>query len=192
MSLLCPCRPRFMRWIGLSSIESVPLCFMRSQKPLAPEKKTIYTCTVPAEISKGLNQSLFGFNWVWTEFKPSLIMTCNILECSVVPPAEMSLIWVTAEFEPQSLMYCRYCIDTQWSSSKLNYLSANGIKVVHNNCETRAFMFSGGSCSGAIFHPSDTKICMVLPYYLFPCRVIIMYYLKRTNPNPKICSLYAV
>ncbi len=26
-------------------------------------------------------------------------------------------------------------------------------------------MFNGGSCNGAIFHPIDTKICMVLFHY---------------------------
>ncbi len=31
-------------------------------------------------------------------------------------------------------------------------------KVVHNNCETIEFMFNGGSCSGSIFCPIDTKI----------------------------------
>ena len=41
------------------------------------------------------------------------------------------------------------------------------VKVVHvhNNCETIAFMFNGGSYSGFVFCLIDTRICIVLLHY---------------------------
>ena len=61
----------------------------------------LYPRTVPAEQSLHLIPGLFGFDWVATECKLSLIMSCNVLKCYVAPPVEMSLSWVAAELKPK-------------------------------------------------------------------------------------------